>query len=72
MVSVETVKDEIRVSIPTNGMSHGAVSALVGWLRAEVVARQSRLTDEKAWLLAEEVKSDWWEQNHTRFSGSKS
>jgi hypothetical protein len=41
MVSVETVKDEIRVSIPTNGMSHSAVSALVGWLRAEVVGRHA-------------------------------
>jgi len=71
MVSVETVKDEIRVSIPTNGMSQDAVSSLVGWLRAEVVARQSSLTEEKAWQLAEDVKSDWWKQNQARYTEKK-
>jgi len=67
MVSVVAGKGEIRVSIPTAGMPRGAADALLGWLRAEVVARQSQLTEDKAWILAEDVKADWWEQNKTRF-----
>jgi len=69
MVYVVAGKDEIRVSIPINGMPPGAADALLGWLRAEVVARQSRLTEDKAWLLAEDVKAGWWEQNQARFFG---
>ena len=71
MIAVEANKNEIRVSIPTEGMPAEAVSAFVNWLRVEAAARRSRLTDETAWKLSEDIKSDWWKQNQSRFTGER-
>ncbi|MCX6941246.1 MAG: hypothetical protein NTX09_11020 [Verrucomicrobia bacterium] len=59
MVAVEADKHEIRVSIPTAGMTPEAVSAFVSWLRLESAVRRSQLTPQAAWQLSEDVKSDW-------------
>jgi hypothetical protein len=59
MIAVETNDHEIRVNIPTDGMP------------AEAVARRSRLTDDAAWKLAEDVKSDWWAKNQSRFTSER-
>lgn len=68
MIAVETSDKAIRVSIPTDGMPAEAVNAFVNWLRVEAAARHSRLTDTAAWNLSEEVKSDWWTRNESRFA----
>jgi hypothetical protein len=72
MVAVQADKNEIRVSIPTEGLSPESLTALPNWLRVEVAARRSRLTEAAAWQLAEEIKADWWVRNEARFPESKS
>ena len=67
MIAVQADDREIRVNIPTEGMSVDAVRAFSNWLRVEAVARRSRLTDESAWKLAEDLKGTWWAQNQSRF-----
>ena len=67
MIAVVTDKHEIRVSIPTDGMGPEAVEAIVDWLRVEFAARRSKLTDDMAWQLSEDIKADWWAQNKARF-----
>jgi len=67
MIAVETSEKTIRVTIPTDGMPAGAVNAFVDWLRLETAARRSRLTEDAAWKLSEEIKSDWWSRNQSRF-----
>lgn len=64
-MSVVAENDEIRIS--TKGMSSDEVRALVDWLRLEVIARKSKLTEKDAWDLSEEIKADWWERNKARF-----
>ncbi|MGD0252449.1 MAG: hypothetical protein ABSC01_07095 [Verrucomicrobiota bacterium] len=66
MIAVEANEREIRVSIPTDGMPAEAVRAFLDWLRVEVAARRSRLTDDAAWKLSEDVKSSWWMKNRNR------
>lgn len=66
MVAVHADKHEIRVSIPTEGMSPEDVSAFVAWLRVESIVRRSQLTTESAWLLSEDIKSGWWAANEHR------
>ena len=68
MIAVEANDHEIRVNIPTDGMSAEAVRDFVDWLRVEAVARRSRLTDDEAWKLSEDIKSTWWAQNKNRFA----
>ena len=54
MVAIETDEHEIRVSIPTDGMSPGDVAIFVNWLRVELIARRSKLTEEAAWRISED------------------
>lgn len=71
MIAVETTDREIRVNIPTDGMSAEAVRAFLDWLRVEAAARRSRLTDDGAWKLSEDIKSNWWSQNKGRFNDER-
>ena len=71
MIAVKARKNEILVSIPTEGMPEEAVTAFVNWLRMEATARRSRLTENAAWQLAEDVKADWWKANQARFTQRK-
>ncbi len=71
MVAVEADKHEIRVSIPTDGMTPEDVSAFVSWLRLESVVRRSKLTPEAAWQLSEDLKTEWWQANEHRFGPAK-
>ena len=71
MIAVETSEHEIRVKIPTDGMSPEAVRAFFDWLRMEATARRSHLTAEGAWKLSEEIKSDWWAKNQSRFNDER-
>ena len=70
MVTVEANETEIRLTIPTDGIPHEEIDQFVGWLRAEVTARRSRLSEALAHQLAEEINSDWWEKNKSRFESS--
>ena len=67
MIAVVTDKNEIRVSIPTEGMGPEAIEAIVDWLRVEFAGRRSKLTPEAAWQISEDIKADWWAQNKARF-----
>ena len=71
MIAVETNDHKIRVNIPTDGMPAEAVRAFLDWLGGEEAVRRSRLTDDAAWKLAEDVKSDWWAQNQSRFTNER-
>ncbi|MBM3855560.1 MAG: hypothetical protein FJ399_20800 [Verrucomicrobia bacterium] len=61
MVAVEADKNQVRVSISTEGMTPAEVSDLVAWLRLEGTLRRSKLSAEEAWKLSEDLKSTWWE-----------
>jgi hypothetical protein len=71
VIAVEADNKEIRVNIPTEGMSAEAIRAFVDWLRVEAAARRSRLTDDAAWNLSEDIKSTWWSQNQGRFTDER-
>jgi len=68
MIAVESNDHEIHVKIPTDGMSAEAVRSFLDWLRLEAAARRSRLTDEAAFKLSEDLKSGWWSKNQSRFT----
>ncbi|MEN9573002.1 MAG: hypothetical protein RL514_857 [Verrucomicrobiota bacterium] len=67
MLAVEADQHEIRLTIPTDGMLPEEVGLMVNWLRAEVVARRSKLTDAGARQLAADINAGWWELNKARF-----
>ena len=67
MIAVKADKDRVEISFPTEGMSPEEVNNFVSWLRVEGIVCRSKLTDESAWKLAEEIKADWWQANKHRF-----
>lgn len=70
MVAVEADEHQIRLTIPTGQMPPEDVDRFVAWIRAEAVARQSKLTERDAARLAEEVNAGWWERNKDRFEST--
>jgi hypothetical protein len=67
MIAVKAEKDHLEVSISTAGMTPEEISEFVSWLRVESILQRSKLTEEEAWKLSEEVKADWWQANEHRF-----
>jgi hypothetical protein len=57
------------MTFSTDGMSPEQVNGFVNWLRAEGIARRSKLSEEMAWRFSEETESDWWNNNKERFGG---
>jgi hypothetical protein len=55
------------MTFSTDGMSPEQVNDFVTWLRAEGIARRSKLSEEAVWHLSEEIKADWWKRNQQRF-----
>jgi hypothetical protein len=70
MISVESTKDTIRVSIPRGEISEDRLAQLLRGFRLEAAVAGSRLTDAAADAMAEEMKADWWARNQTRFIGA--
>jgi hypothetical protein len=67
VITVETTDTGVRVNIPAQDLPPDRLNAFLDWLRLEAIARQSRLTEEDAMRLTEDVKSDWWLANKHRF-----
>ena len=67
MIDVKAENGVVHLVFPTEGMSPEQVNDFVTWLRVEAIARRSKLTEQAAWELSEEIKADWWEKNKQRF-----
>jgi hypothetical protein len=67
MVAVKADNGQVQLTFPTQGMSAEEVNDFVAWLRFEAIARRSRLSEDAAWKLSEEIKATWWEANKGRF-----
>ena len=67
MIDVKAENGEVHITFPTDGMSPEQVNDFVTWLRVESIARRSKLTEQAAWQLSEEIKAGWWEKNKHRF-----
>ncbi len=67
MIDVRADNGVVRLTFPTDGMTTDEVNEFVSWLRLESIACRSRLTEEAARQLSEEIKADWWRQNERRF-----
>ena len=69
MIDVKSENGAVRLTFPTDGMSVEQVSDFVNWLRVASIARRSKLTEQAAWQLFEEIKAGWWEENKQRVGG---
>jgi len=66
MITVEKTSTEMRVTIPKDAVPPKRLNALLDWLRLEEVVQSSRLTEDEANRIAEEIKASWWAANKDR------
>jgi len=67
MITVENTQTDVRVTIPKDAVPPNRLNALLDWLRLEEIVQRSRLAEEDADRIANEIKADWWTANKTRF-----
>jgi hypothetical protein len=67
MIVVEKTETDVRVTIPKNAVPPKQLNAFLDWLRLEVIAQRSRLTEEEADRIAEQIKAEWWAANKEQF-----
>ena len=67
MITVEQTEQDFRVTIPRNAVPPKRLNAFLDWLRLEEIAQRSRLTEEEADRVADEIKAEWWATNKDRF-----
>ena len=49
-------------SVPKERISEGLIQRIANWLKAEQILEYSQMSEEEAWLLAEEVKVAYGEE----------
>lgn len=67
MITVENTTTDVRVTIPKDAVPPKRLNALLDWLRLEEVVQRSRLTEEDADRIADDIKAEWWAANKERF-----
>jgi len=66
MFSVERTALDVRITIPTTGLTDDVVEALVDWIRLRAIAARGKLEPDEARAIAEEIGANWWEANRER------
>lgn len=67
MITVEKTDTFVRVTIPKDAVPPKELDAFLSWLRVEEIVQRSRLTEEDANRIADEIKAEWWAANKDRF-----
>ena len=67
MITIESTEKEVRVSIPRDEMDPVRLDHLLRPFRLEAAVSGSKMTDEEADQMAEEMKAQWWKENQHRF-----
>ncbi len=67
MITLETTATDVRVTIPKDAVPPKRLNAFLDWLRLEEIVQRSRLTEEEADRIADDIKADWWAANKDRF-----
>jgi len=60
MVQITFQDNDAILKFPKQLVSSEYVQEFLERLRMEAIAEKSRLTEEQAWELSEEMKAEWW------------
>jgi len=63
MVDISFEKDEAILKFPKQFISADYVQQFLERLRLEAIVEKSKLTEDQAWELSEQLKKEWWEKN---------
>ncbi len=65
---LEARRDEktLTISIPVEGMKTEEINDLLSFIEAELIVRRSKMTEEEAFEIGEEITASWWRDNKER------
>ena len=63
MIKILFDKNEAIIKFPKSLISIDSVQELIGRIKFESIIENSKLKEEEAWRLSEELKKEWWEKN---------
>ena len=63
MLKVKNRKKDLVITMPRKFIKSDFVQTFLDRLDAEMIAQKSKLSDEDAWKLSEEIKDSWWQKN---------
>ncbi len=63
MVDITFEKDEAILKFPKQLVASDYVQKFLERLRIEAIVEKSKLTEDMAWKLSEELKKEWWQKN---------
>jgi hypothetical protein len=67
MVQISFIEDDAILKFPKQFLSSSYVQEFLERLRLEVIAEKSKLSDDEAWELSEEMKESWWQKKKDDF-----
>lgn len=67
MVEILFEKDKAVLKFPKELLVTEYVQKFIERLKIETIVEKSKLTEEQATALAEEIKKEWWERNKEKF-----
>ncbi|MDL1955536.1 MAG: hypothetical protein LWW95_00585 [Candidatus Desulfofervidus auxilii] len=66
MIEIMFEKDKAILKFPKQLMAMDYVQQFLEKLRVESIIEKSKLTEEQAWELSEQIKEEWWNKNRER------
>lgn len=62
---LEARRDEktLTISIPVENMKTEEINDLLSFIEAELIVRRSKMTEEEAFEISEEITTSWWREN---------
>ncbi|WP_022669779.1 hypothetical protein [Hippea alviniae] len=67
MIDIKIEDENVVISFPKELLSIDYFSNIIKALEIEKTVAKSKLTEEKAFEMAEELKRKWWEENRENF-----
>ena len=66
MLAISNEQNHITISFSANELPAQDIEEIIEFFKVEFLARQSRLSDETAMSIADEMKTEWWKKHETR------
>ena len=63
MVEITFDKNEAILKFPKQLVSSEYLQQFLERLRLEAIVEKSKMTEEQAWELSEQIKQEWWQKN---------
>lgn len=63
MLAIANEQGKITISFLMNDLPMEDVEEILTFFKMEFLARQSRLSDQAAFDLSEQIKTDWWSKH---------